>query len=131
MPYLLKTEPDVYSIDDLARDHETIWDGVGNPQAIGYLARMPIGEMQIIYHTGNERSAVGIARAVALDASNPKVPALRIEFVKKIAHPHNLAEIKAHKLFADSPLVRQGRLGVVPLTEAQYAWLVGEPTTRK
>jgi predicted RNA-binding protein with PUA-like domain len=126
MPYLLKTEPDVYSIDDLERDHETIWDGVGNPQAIGYLARMPIGEELVIYHTGNERAATGLAKAVAVNAENPKVPEVRIRFVSKLKTPWTLAEMKALKLFEDSPLVRQGRLGVVPLTRAQFDWIAGK-----
>ena len=125
MAYLLKTEPDVYSIDDLERDGETIWDGVGNPQALGYLARMPVGEKLVIYHTGKERSAVGLAKCVAVNAENPKAPEVRIKFVKKLKTPRTLAEMKAMKLFADSALVKHGRLGVVPLTAAQYAWIAG------
>lgn len=126
MAYLLKTEPDVYSIDDLERDGETIWDGVANPQAVGYLARMPVGEMLVIYHTGNERCAAGLAKSIAVNAENPKVPEVRIKFVKKLKTPRTLAEMKTMKLFADSPLVKQGRLGVVPLTAAQYEWLAGK-----
>ena len=126
MPYLLKTEPDVYSIDDLQRDGETIWDGVANPQAVGYLARMPIGEALVIYHTGNERCAAGLAKCIAVNAENPKVPEVRIKYVKKLKTPRTLAEMKAMKLFADSPLVKQGRLGVVPLTAAQYEWITGK-----
>ena len=126
MAYLLKTEPDVYSIEDLERDRETIWDGVANPQAVGYLARMPVGEELVIYHTGKERRAVGLAECVAVNAENPKVPEVRIKFVKKLKTPRTLAEIKELKLFADSPLVRQGRLGVVPLTAAQYQWIAGK-----
>jgi len=125
MPYLLKTEPDVYSIDDLERDRETLWDGVSNPQAVGYLARMPVGEMLVIYHTGGEKRAVGLARCVAVNADNPKAPEVRIRFVRRLSTPRTLAEMKTMKLFAQSPLVRQGRLGVVPLTAAQYEWIVG------
>ncbi len=126
MPYLLKTEPDVYSIDDLERDCETIWDGVANPQAVGYLARMPIGEMLVIYHTGGEKRATGLAKCVAVNAENPKAPEVRIRFVKKLKTPRTLAEMKELKLFAESPLARQGRLGVVPLTAAQYEWIAGK-----
>src|SRR5271170_8149446 len=124
MPYLLKTEPDVYSFADLVRDKETIWDGVTNPTAVRNLREMQKGEDLIIYHTGDERTAVGTAKVVSVDASNPKVPLVRIKAGQPVKHPHALAEIKANKLFANSPLVNQGRLSVVPLTEAQFAWLV-------
>jgi predicted RNA-binding protein with PUA-like domain len=126
MPYLLKTEPTVYSFSDLERDDETIWDGVTNPAAVKSLRGMKPGEKLVIYHTGDERTAVGMANVVSVDAANPKVPNVRIKAGKPIKTPHTLAEIKAHKLFADSPLVSQGRLSVVPLTDAQYAWLTGE-----
>jgi predicted RNA-binding protein with PUA-like domain len=129
MPFLVKTEPSVYSIDDLARDKETIWDGVTNPAAVKYLREMKQSEMFVVYHTGEERTAVGLAKVLSVDPSNPKVPIVRIKFVKRLQTPHTLAEIKAHKLFAGSPLVNQGRLSVVPLTEAQYAWLTGESST--
>jgi len=125
MPYLLKTEPDVYSFDDLVRDKETIWDGVTNPTAVRNLREMQKGEDLIIYHTGDERTAVGTAKVVSVDASNPKVPLVRIKAGQPVKHPHPLAEIKASPLFADSPLVIIGRLSVVPLTEDQFAWIVG------
>lgn len=126
MPYLLKTEPDVYSFDNLVRDKETIWDGVTNPTAVRNLREMQKGEDLIIYHTGDERTAVGTAKVVSVDASNPKVPLVRIKAGKPVKQPHTLAEIKASPLFADSPLVIIGRLSVVPLTEDQFAWIVGE-----
>ena len=126
MPYLLKTEPTVYSLNDLERDGETVWDGVTNPAAVKFLRSMKPGERLVIYHTGDERTAVGTANVVSVDATNPKVPNVRIKAGKPINVPHTLAEIKAHKLFADSPLVSQGRLSVVPLTDAQYAWLTDE-----
>jgi predicted RNA-binding protein with PUA-like domain len=129
MPFLVKTEPSVYSIDDLARDKETVWDGVTNPTAVKYLREMQQGEMFVVYHTGEERTAVGLAKVLSVDPSNPKVPVVRIKFVKRLHTPHTLTEIKAHKLFAGSPLVNQGMLSVVPLTEAQYAWLTGESST--
>ena len=126
MPYLLKTEPTAYSMNDLERDGETIWDGVTNPAAVKFLRGMKPGEKLVIYHTGDERAAVGMAKVVSVDATDPKVPNVRIKAGKPVKTPHTLAEIKAHKLFADSPLVSQGRLSVVPLTDAQYAWLTGE-----
>lgn len=126
MAYLLKTEPEAYSFADLERDGETIWDGVTNPAAVKFLRGMKHGDELVIYHTGDERTAVGTAKVVSVDASNPKVPLVRIKAGKPVKQPHTLAEIKANKLFADSPLVSQGRLSVVPLTEAQHAWLTGD-----
>jgi predicted RNA-binding protein with PUA-like domain len=123
MDYLLKTEPTVYSFANLERDKTTVWDGVTNPAAVKHLREMKPGERLIIYHTGDEKSAVGTASVVTVDASDPRVPQVKIKAGKPIAKPKTLAEIKAHKLFADSPLVRQGRLSVVPLTSAQFAWL--------
>jgi predicted RNA-binding protein with PUA-like domain len=126
MDYLLKTEPTVYSSADLEREKTTIWDGVTNPAAVKHLREMKPGERLVIYHTGEEKSAVGTASVVSVDASDPKSPQVRIKVGKPIAKPKTLAEIKAHRLFAESPLVRQGRLSVVPLTAAQHEWLVGE-----
>ena len=123
MPYLLKTEPDAYSFDDLERDHETIWDGVTNPAAVKNLREMKPGEHLVIYHTGDERKAVGSAIVVSVDASNPKTPLVKIKAGKRFRTAHTLADIKEQKLFADSPLVRQGRLSVAPLTHEQYEWL--------
>jgi predicted RNA-binding protein with PUA-like domain len=123
MPYLLKTEPGTWSIEDLAREGETVWDGVTAPAAVKFLAGMKRGEMLVIYHTGTERRSVGIAKVIGVDASDVKKPLVRLKFVKRTKTPRTLAEIKAQNIFANSPLVRQGRLSVVPLTEAQYAWL--------
>jgi len=126
MPYLLKTEPEAYSVDDLAREGETVWDGVRNPVAVKVLAGMKPGEMLVIYHTGDERRTVGLGKVVAVDAKDAKDPRVRIKFVKKTKTPRTLAEIKGQGIFANSPLVKQGRLSVVPLSEAQYAWLATE-----
>jgi predicted RNA-binding protein with PUA-like domain len=126
MNYLLKTEPTVYSFANLERDKSTIWDGVTNPAAVKHLRETKPGERLVIYHTGDEKSAVGTASVVSVDASAPKTPLVKIKAGKAIAEPKTLAEIKAQKLFADSPLVRQGRLSVVPLSDTQYKWLTGE-----
>jgi len=126
MDYLLKTEPSVYSFENLAQEKDTVWDGVTNPVAVRHLREMKSGDRLVIYHTGDEKSAVGTASVVSVDASDPKTPLVRIKSGKAIKTPKNLAEIKAHKLFADSPLVRQGRLSVVPLSAAQYEFLTGE-----
>jgi predicted RNA-binding protein with PUA-like domain len=126
MPCLLKTEPGTYSIDDLERDGETLWDGVTAPPAVKFLTELERGEMLVIYHTGTERSSVGLAKVVSVDASDRKNPQVRIRFVKRTKMPRTLADIKANSLFAQSPLVRQGRLSVVPLSEAQFAWLAAD-----
>jgi predicted RNA-binding protein with PUA-like domain len=123
--YLLKTEPSVYSFADLQREGETVWDGVTNPAAIRFLRGMKSGDNLVIYHTGDERTAVGTASVVSVDAGDPKVPLVRIKAGKPVKQPHTLAAIKGHKLFADSPLVSQGRLSVVPLTGEQWTWLTG------
>jgi predicted RNA-binding protein with PUA-like domain len=126
MDYLLKTEPTVYSFANLERDKTTIWDGVTNPVAVKHLREMKPGERLVIYHTGDEKSAVGTALIVSVDATDPKTPLVKIKVGKAIAKPKTLAEIKAKSTFAESPLVRQGRLSVVPLNATQYAWLTGE-----
>jgi predicted RNA-binding protein with PUA-like domain len=123
MDYLLKTEPTVYSFSDLEREKSTIWDGVTNPAAVKHLREMKPGERLVIYHTGDEKSAVGTATVVSVDAIDPKIPKVKIKVGKSVPNPKSLAEIKARAAFAESPLVRQGRLSVVPLTAAQYEWL--------
>ena len=126
MDYLLKTEPTVYSFADLQRDKNTVWDGVANPVALRHLREMKPGDRLVIYETGEHKSAVGTASVVAVDASDPKSPQAKIKAGRALGKPVTLAEVKAHKLFADSPLVRQGRLSVVPLTGAQFKFLTGE-----
>jgi predicted RNA-binding protein with PUA-like domain len=126
MDYLLKTEPTVYSFANLEREGTTIWDGVTNPAAVKNLREMKPGERLVIYHTGDEKSAVGTATVVSVEASDPKVPKVKIRVGKAIAKPKTLEEIKARAAFAGSPLVRQGRLSVVPLTAGQFGWLAGE-----
>jgi predicted RNA-binding protein with PUA-like domain len=122
MNYLLKTEPNAYAVSDLKRDGETVWDGVTNPAAVKNLREMHPKDRLVIYHTGEERAAVGTATVVSVDAKDPKVPVVRIRFGKTIA-PKMLDAVKEEPLFRESPLVRQGRLSVVPLTEEQYKWL--------
>ncbi|MDR3764241.1 MAG: EVE domain-containing protein [Acidobacteriota bacterium] len=124
MFYLLKTEPKVYSFAQLQKERETVWDGVTNPAAVKHLREMPKGSRLIIYHTGDERRAVGTARLLTVDAADPKVPVVRIAAGKALANPVELSAIKQSKLFAESPLLRQGRLSVVPLSEEQYEALL-------
>jgi predicted RNA-binding protein with PUA-like domain len=123
MNYLLKTEPTAYSISDLKRDGETVWDGVTNPAAVKNLREMHPKDRLVIYHTGDERAAVGTATVVSVDAKDPKAPLVRIRFGKTVS-PKTLDQVKEEPLFRDSPLVRQGRLSVVPLTDEQYKWLI-------
>lgn len=123
MPYLLKTEPSEYSFADLERDRETVWDGVTNPVALKNLRAMKAGEQLVIYHTGDEKRTVGTASVVSVDNGDPKNPRVRIRAGKKL-NATTLAEIKADPLFGDSPLLRQGRLSVVPLSEGQYKFLM-------
>ncbi|MBI3476177.1 MAG: EVE domain-containing protein [Acidobacteria bacterium] len=126
MDYLLKTEPTVYSFANLEKEKSTIWDGVTNPVAVKNLRGMKAGDRLVIYHTGDEKSAVGTATVESVEVSDPKLPQIRIKVGKPIAQPKTLAEIKGEKLFADSALVRQGRLSVVPLSDAQFKYLVGK-----
>jgi predicted RNA-binding protein with PUA-like domain len=127
MYYLLKTEPTVYSFQQLQQDRQTVWDGVANPGAVKNLREMHPGDKLILYHTGDERRVAGSAHVVSVDASNPKLPLVTIASGKPIGNPVALADIKQSVLFTDSPLVRQARLSVVPLTDVQYkALLSGE-----
>jgi len=123
--YLLKTEPSEYSFADLLRDSTTEWEGVSNPAAVKNLREMSPGARLIIYETGARKSAVGTATVVSVDASDPKNPKVKIKAGKAITKPVSLEDIKANKIFKDSPLVRMGRLSVVPLTKEQYAVIVG------
>ncbi len=123
--YLLKTEPSEYSFEDLQRDEITEWDGVSNPTAVKNLREMTPGARLIIYETGDRRTAVGTATVVSVDAKDPRKPIVKIKAGKSIAKPVSLDEIKSNKLFANSPLVKIGRLSVVPLTAAQYKFLTG------
>src|SRR5689334_5451076 len=116
MLYLLKTEPSEYSFATVERDGTTICDGVSHPVALKHLRAMKPNDELIIYETGDMKSAVGSASVVSVDASDQKAPRVKIKSGKPLPKRVSLAEIKANKLFADSPLVRQGRLSVVPLT---------------
>jgi predicted RNA-binding protein with PUA-like domain len=123
--YLLKTEPSEYSFADLLRDAATEWEGVSNPAAVKNLREMSAGARLIVYETGSRKCAVGTATVVSVDASDPKNPKVKIKAGKALAQTVSLEEIKSNKLFKDSPLVRMGRLSVVPLTKEQYAVLAG------
>lgn len=126
--WLLKTEPSTYSWDDLVREKTATWDGVTNPVALKHLAAMKRGDDALIYHTGKEKAVVGLARVTKPaypdpGANDSKLLVVDIEPVRAVSRVMTLAEIKADALFAQSPLVRQGRLSVVPLTDEQFARL--------
>jgi predicted RNA-binding protein with PUA-like domain len=123
MPYLLKTEPSEYSFADLQREGTTIWNGVSNPVALKNMRAMKTGDQLIIYETADVKSAVGSASVISVDATDPKDPRVKIKAGKPLPKPVTLAEIKSNELFVDSPLVRQGRLSVVPLSDKQYTYL--------
>jgi predicted RNA-binding protein with PUA-like domain len=123
--WLLKTEPSAYSYADLERDGRTAWDGVTNPVALKNLRAMKAGDLVFVYHTGDEKAVVGtarVARAAYPDpkGDDPRLVVVDIEAAGALARPVSLGEIKAMAAFADSPLVRQGRLSVVPLTREQW-----------
>ncbi len=124
MYYLLKTEPSEYSFADLQREKSTTWDGVTNAAAVKNLREMPKRSELVIYHTGDERRAVGTAKVVSVDASDPKNPKVAIKAGKALKTPKSLEEIKGQKLFRESPLLKIGRLSVVPLTKEQWEWMV-------
>ncbi|MDL2717429.1 MAG: EVE domain-containing protein [Acidobacteriota bacterium] len=123
--WLVKTEPGDYSFEDLRKEKETVWTGVKNPVALKNLRAMKTGDRVIVYQTGDEKSAVGAATVTAFE-ENPKdaaEPRVVIRAGKPLPRPIPLKEIKSLPLFAGSPLVRIGRLSVVPLTSGQYAFL--------
>ena len=126
MPFLLKSEPEKYSFDDLLRDGETTWDGIKNPQALASLRGMKKGEKLVIYHSNTGKAVVGTATVVAneTDPADPKLPLVRIKAGKRLKREKPLADLREAPIFHDSLLFRQFRLSVVPLTDEQYDWLL-------
>ena len=127
--WLLKTEPDCYSWDDLARDKKTVWDGVTNALALKHIRTMAKGDLALIYHTGDERSAVGIAEVVSAPYSDPKAEDQRqvvvdVKLKQKLAQPVTLSDIKADPAFAGWDLLRISRLSVVPVPERLWDHLL-------
>jgi predicted RNA-binding protein with PUA-like domain len=130
MPYLLKSEPSVYSFDDLLRDGTTTWDGIKNPQALITLRNMKKGEDCVIYHSNEGKAVVGTAKVVSVKLAPPvppskmTTPIVTLRAGKRLKREKTLAEIRDDAVFKDSLLFRQFRLSVVPLTDAQYDWLL-------
>jgi predicted RNA-binding protein with PUA-like domain len=127
--WLLKSEPDVYSFDDLLKDKKTVWDGVANNTALIHIRAAKKGDTAVIYHTGDERAAVGLAEIVSgpyadpkLD--NPKAAVFDIKAGKRFKRPVTLAEIKADPVFAGWDLIRLGRLSVVPVPSKMWSYLL-------
>lgn len=123
MPFLLKTEPNKYSYDDLLRDGETVWDGIANNQALLYLRNMKKGEKLVIYHSNIGKAAIGTAKVVSVDATDTKNPKVIIKPVKRLKNEKPLDAIRESPIFKDSIMFRQFRLSVVPITDAQYDFL--------
>jgi len=124
--WLLKTEPNEFSFDDLVARGTEPWDGVRNPAALRNMAAAREGDTCVIYHTGDERQAVGLAHVVRTaypdpNARDPKIIVIDVEVNQRLPNPVTLSQIKADPRFAESPLVRMGRLSVVALTDEQYA----------
>ena len=130
MNFLFKEEPTHYGWDDFVRDGKTSWTGVKNPLAQKHLRQIKKGDRVFYYHTGNEKSVVGIAKAVTDSYGDPKdssgkLAAVDIAPVKKLKRPVALAEIKADKSFRDFPLVRISRLSVMPVSDEEWARIEG------
>jgi len=125
--FVFKTEPSDYSFADLQAKGSGVWDGVRNPVALKHMRAMSKGDRVFVYHTGSEKAVVGIARAASAAYPDPKAPAgsslsvIDLTPVAPLRQPVSLATLKADPEFAESPLVRQGRLSVVPLTAKQAA----------
>jgi predicted RNA-binding protein with PUA-like domain len=126
--WLLKTEPGTYGYDDLEREGGTRWDGVTNPVALRNLRAMKEGDRVVVYHTGDEKSAVGLAEVTRPGYPDPKNARLVVVDIAprgRLERPVALSAMKAAAEFAESPLVRQGRLSVVPLTPDQMRFITG------
>lgn len=127
--WLVKTEPSTYSYDDLERQRRATWDGVANALALKHLREMAPGDEVLVYHTGDEKSAVGIARVTSAPYADPKLndPRLAVvdlEAVRRLGRPVTLAEVKADPAFAEFALVRMARLSVMPVAPALWKRLL-------
>src|SRR3954447_21708711 len=123
--WLLKTEPDCYSWDNLVKDKKTVWDGVSNALALKHIRSMKKGDLALIYHTGDEKAAVGVAEITSNPYADPKADDEKLVVVdlkpkRKLGQPVTLSEIKADKAFAGWDLLRIGRLSVVPVPDAMW-----------
>jgi len=127
--WLLKTEPNNYSYADLEHDGATVWDGISSNAALMHMRKMRPGDLALIYHTGDERQAVGLAEVTSAPyadprADDPKLVVVDVRPLRRLARPVTLARVKADESFAGFALVREGRLSVVPVTPEQWARLL-------
>jgi predicted RNA-binding protein with PUA-like domain len=123
--WLLKSEPHVYSYADLERDGTTVWDGVNNNLALKHIRTMLPGDLALIYHTGDERRAMGIAEVITPAYADPKLndpkrAVVDVSAVKVLPQPVTLAQIKQDPSFEGFDLIRISRLSVVPVSEAYW-----------
>jgi predicted RNA-binding protein with PUA-like domain len=123
--WLLKTEPSTYSWEDLQKEKETRWDGVTAPAALQHIRAMKQGDQAVIYHSGDVRSAIGLADITTAPYVDPegdseKLAVVDVRAVRRLKQPVPLTTIKENSLFEDSPLLRISRLSVVPLTAEQF-----------
>ena len=124
--FLAKSEPAVYSIDDLERDKQTVWDGVTNAQAVRAIRGMKTGDRVFLYHSGGVSAIVGLATVRSDgrdDPKNPKSAIVDLAFLAKLDEPTTLAEIKQSGKFEDWALVRQSRLSTMEAPEKFVAWM--------
>ncbi len=124
--FLAKTDPQTYSIEQLEQDGETPWDGVRNAQAVHAIQVMRPGDDLLIYHSMSEAALVGLARVISEprpDPNNSKSWMVDVAFVRRLARPVTLREIKASHLFDDWSLVRQSRLSTMSVPDSFVSWL--------
>jgi predicted RNA-binding protein with PUA-like domain len=124
--FLAKTDPDTYSIDDLEREKQTVWDGVTNPQAVKTIREMKPGDRVFIYHSGGNSAILGMAKVVSdsrPDPKNAKSALVELAFTTRLDPPTTLVEIKDSGKFSDWALVRQGRLSTMPAPEKFVDWM--------
>jgi predicted RNA-binding protein with PUA-like domain len=127
--WLLKTEPSVYSYDDLERDQKTVWDGVSNNLALKHIRQVQKGDLALIYHTGEEKAIVGIAEVASTayadpKQNDPKLAVFELKPKRRLARAVSLAEVKANEKLKDFELVRMARLSVMPVTDAVWKALM-------
>lgn len=124
--FLAKTDPEVYSIENLEKEKTTVWNGIKNPQALQAIRSMRPGDLVFVYHSGGEATIMGLMKVVSLpreDEKNPKLSVVDVKFIKKYPIPIGLKEIKATHKFDDWNLVYQGRLSTMRVPEKFAEWV--------
>jgi predicted RNA-binding protein with PUA-like domain len=126
--FLAKTEPSTYSIDDLERDKQTVWDGVHNFQAIAVIRSMHPGDRVLIYHSQTDKAIVGLAEVTTEPYPNTADPrtswVVGLRYIEKYTRTLTLAEVKGEPLCADFLLVRHSRLSVMAVPEPSLDWIL-------